>query len=168
MYKRRDYAVTGVGADKAFAEAKLVGSARAAADTREGDRYTRVPTQAELQLDPKAAYFHYTSNNTVMGTQYHYTPETGDVPHVIDMSSDILSYTPDWSKIGLVYAGAQKNIGPAGITVVIVRKDLVASGRKDIPVLFRFASPAKAQSPINHRPFYTTTACATKRRVAIV
>ena len=149
-----DYAVTGVWAEKAFAEAKLVGEVHAAADTREGDRYTRVPTQAELQLDPKAAYFHYTSNNTVMGTQYHYTPETGDVPHVIDMSSDILSYTPDWSKIGLVYAGAQKNIGPTGITVVIVRKDLVAAGRKDIPLIFRYATQAKEQSLYNTIPTF--------------
>jgi len=149
-----DYAITGVWAEKAFAEAKNVGSVRAAADTREGDRYTRVPTQAELQLDAKAAYFHYTTNNTVMGTQYHYTPETGDVPHVVDMSSDILSYTPDWSKIGLVYAGAQKNIGPTGITVVIVRKDLVAAGRTDIPLIFRYATQVKEQSLYNTIPTF--------------
>ncbi len=149
-----DYAITGVWAEKAFAEAKNLGAVRAAADTGAGGRYTRVPTQAELDLDPGAAYFHYTTNNTVVGTQFHYTPETGGVPQVLDMSSDILSYTPDWSKIGLVYAGAQKNIGPTGITVVIVRKDLVAAGRKDIPLIFRYATQAKEQSLYNTIPTF--------------
>jgi len=149
-----DYALTGVWAEKAFAEAKNVGTARKAADTGDNGRYTRVPTQSELDLDPKAAYFHYATNNTVMGTQFHYAPETGSVPQVLDMSSDILSYPLDWSRIGLVYAGAQKNIGPTGITLVIVRKDLVASGRKDIPVIFRYATQAKEQSLYNTIPTF--------------
>jgi phosphoserine aminotransferase len=149
-----DYAVTGVWAEKAFAEAKNVGTVRKAADTGDNGRYTRVPTQSELELDPKAAYFHYTTNNTVMGTQFHYAPETGSVLQVLDMSSDILSYPLDWSRIGLVYAGAQKNIGPTGITLVIVRKDLVASGRKDIPLIFRYATQAKDQSLYNTIPTF--------------
>jgi phosphoserine aminotransferase len=149
-----DYAVTGVWAEKAFAEAKNVGTVRKAADTGDNGRYTRVPTQSELELDPKAAYFHYTTNNTVMGTQFHYAPETGSVLQVLDMSSDILSYPLDWSRVGLVYAGAQKNIGPTGITLVIVRKDLVASGRKDIPLIFRYATQAKEQSLYNTIPTF--------------
>ncbi len=149
-----DYALTGVWAEKAFAEAKNVGTVRKAADTGTDGKYTRVPTQEELNLDPKAAYFHYTTNNTVMGTQYHYAPDTGNVVQVLDMSSDVLSYPLNWSKVGLVYAGAQKNIGPTGITVVIVRKDLIASGRKDIPVIFRYATHAKEQSLYNTIPTF--------------
>jgi phosphoserine aminotransferase len=154
--KSADYAVTGVWAEKALAEAKLVGTARAAADTRNAAspwnprgtqvRYDRVPAQHELALDPQAAYFHYTSNNTVMGTQYAYVPDTGSVPLIVDMSSDILSYPLDVARFGLIYAGAQKNVGPSGITIVIVQKELVAAGRTDIPKIFRYATHAKDNS----------------------
>jgi phosphoserine aminotransferase len=162
--KSADYAITGTWAEKAFAEAKIVGAARAAADTRDERspwnargtqvRYDRVPAQSDLRLDPQAAYFHYTTNNTVMGTQYHYVPDTGAVPLVADMSSDILSYPLDVARFGLIYAGAQKNVGPTGITIVIVRKELVAAGRTDIPKIFRYATQAKENSLYNTIPTF--------------
>src|SRR5215813_7685738 len=118
-----DYIVTGTWSEKALDEAKLVGTPRVAATTINPDkRYTRIPRQAELQLDPKAAYVHITSNNTIFGTQWHAWPQVGTVPLVADMSSDFLWRPTDVSRFGLLYAGAQKNLGPSGVTVVVLRK----------------------------------------------
>ena len=150
-----DYVVTGVWGKKAFSEAQFVGKVRAAGNTEEPDgSFRRVPKQAELELDPDAAYLHVCSNNTVMGTQYHEFPDAGSIPLVVDMSSDILSRSLDFSRFGLVYAGAQKNIGPAGVTVVIARKAWIAEGREDIPRIFRYKDHAKENSLFNTAPTF--------------
>ncbi|HEY6879515.1 MAG TPA: 3-phosphoserine/phosphohydroxythreonine transaminase [Polyangiales bacterium] len=150
-----DYVLTGVWAKKAYAEAQFVGKARIAATTEESDgSFRRVPRQDELKLDPNAAYVHVCSNNTIMGTQYHELPNTGSVPLVVDMSSDILSRPLDYSKLGLVYAGAQKNIGPAGVTLVIARKSWLAEGREDIAKIFRYKEHAKENSLLNTCPTF--------------
>jgi phosphoserine aminotransferase len=148
--KSADYVLTGHWSDRAFEEAQVVGRARAAANTAEV-KHTRVPTQAELSLDAAAAYLHITSNNTIEGTQFHDFPDGGSVPVVADMSSDFLWRKIDVSRFGLIYAGAQKNLGPSGVTVVIARKDLVDAGRKDIPKIFRYSTHA-SQNSLFHTP----------------
>jgi phosphoserine aminotransferase len=149
-----DYVVTGSWAKQAWEEASLVGTTRVAATTEQDKKFTRIPRSDELVLDPSAAYVHITSNNTVFGTQWQQYPDTGSVPLVADMTSDLLSRSIDVSRFGLIYASAQKNIGPAGVTVVIVRNDLVASGRKDIPKIFRYASFAESESLFNTPPTF--------------
>ncbi|MBI2897095.1 MAG: 3-phosphoserine/phosphohydroxythreonine transaminase [Deltaproteobacteria bacterium] len=150
-----DYVLTGAWSEKALAEAKLVGTTRVAATTAKEGKYTRVPTQRELELDGGAAYVHITSNNTIFGTQWFYVPETGTVPLAADMSSDFLWRKFDVRRFGLVYAGAQKNVGPSGVVVVIVRKDLVEAGRKDIPKIFRYATHAADNSLYNTPPTFS-------------
>ena len=146
-----DYIQTGVWSQKAYKEAKLIGSPRVAGNTEKDKKFTRIPKQSELELDPNAAYVHITSNNTIFGTQWHDFPDTGTVPLVADMSSDIAWRPIDVSKFGLIYAGAQKNLGPSGLVVVIVRKDLVEAGRKDIPVIFQYRTHAESNS-LYHTP----------------
>lgn len=121
---KADYIVTGSWAEKAVKEGKRVGTVNIAATTK-SDNYTRIPKQSELKLDPDASYAHFTSNNTIYGTQWRTEPEVGNVPLVCDASSDFLHKKLDINKYGIIYAGAQKNIGPAGVTVVIIRKDLL-------------------------------------------
>jgi phosphoserine aminotransferase len=150
-----DYLLTGTWSEKALDEAKLLGNPRVAATTIGPDkRYTRIPRQAELQLDPKAAYVHITSNNTIFGTQWHAWPQVGSVPLVADMSSDFLWRPTDVSRFGLIYAGAQKNLGPSGVTVVIVHKDFMARGRKDIPKILRYTTHAENNSLYNTPPTF--------------
>ncbi|WP_404362964.1 3-phosphoserine/phosphohydroxythreonine transaminase [Corallococcus coralloides] len=155
-----DYVVTGGWSEKAVDEARYYGTPRIAANTVDKDkRFTRVPTQAELQLDPKAAYVHMTSNNTLFGTQWHTFPEVGQVPLVADMSSDILWKPIDVSRFALIYAGAQKNIGPSGIVLVLVEKSFMAKGRKDIPKIFRYATYAENNSLYNTPPTFSIYLC---------
>jgi phosphoserine aminotransferase len=149
-----DYIMTGAWSDKALAEAKVTGDAREAGSGKVGDAYTRVPLQNELELDPNAAYAHYTTNNTIMGTQFHYVPDTGDVPLVADMSSDILCRPIDVSKFGLIYAGAQKNLGPSGITVLILRKDLAERSPDTLPKIFRYSTILNGDSLQNTIPTF--------------
>jgi len=111
--------------------------------------------QNELELDASAAYVHITSNNTIFGTQWQDFPNVGDVPLIADMSSDIAWRPIDVSKFGLIYAGAQKNLGPSGIVVVIVRKDLVEAGRKDIPVIFQYRTHSENNSLYNTPPTFS-------------
>jgi phosphoserine aminotransferase len=141
-----DYVITDTWGKKAYSEAKIVGKPHVAWDENKDGRWTRVPKQSELKLTPDAPYVHITTNNTIMGTQFFELPSTGNVPLVADMSSDILWRPTDVSKIGLIYAGAQKNMGPAGITTVIVRKDLIEKGRTDLATIFRYAEIAKNNS----------------------
>lgn len=152
--KSADYILTGGWSEKAYQEAGRVGTVRVAATTEQNKKYARIPRQEELQLDPNAAYVHMTSNNTLFGTQWHWLPDVGSVPLVADMSSDFLWKKVDISKFGLIYAGAQKNIGPSGVTVVIIRKDLTDAGRKDIPTIFRFATHAANDSLYNTPPTF--------------
>ena len=149
-----DYIVTGGWSEKAYEEAGRIGTARIAATTAVDKKYTRIPRQSELSLDPKAAYVHMTTNNTLFGTQWHWLPEVGSVPLVADMSSDFLWKKFDVSKFGLIYAGAQKNIGPSGVTIVVVKKSLVEAGRKDIPTIFRYATHASNNSLYNTPPTF--------------
>jgi phosphoserine aminotransferase len=150
-----DFVVTGTWSEKALDEAKLLGNPRVAGTTINPDkRYTRIPRQTELQLDPKAAYVHITSNNTIFGTQWHAWPQVGSVPMVADMSSDFLWRPTDVSRFALIYAGAQKNLGPSGVTVVVIRKDFMARGRKDIPKILRYTTHAENNSLYNTPPTF--------------
>ncbi|MDH5493064.1 MAG: 3-phosphoserine/phosphohydroxythreonine transaminase [Myxococcales bacterium] len=150
-----DYVITGAWSKKAIGEAKIVGQARVAADPSSDGKFIRIPSQAELELDPKARYVHITTNNTIAGTQFFEYPKTGEVPLIADMSSDILWRPIDVSKFGMIYAGAQKNLGPSGVTLVIIRKDLVESGRKDIPKIFRYQTIVDGDSLQNTGPTFS-------------
>ena len=152
--KSADYIVTGGWAEKALQEAQRVGTARAAANTEVDKRFTRVPTQAELKLDPEAAYVHFTTNNTLFGTQWHAFPTAGSVPLIADMSSDFMWRRFDVSKFDLIYDGAQKNIGPSGVVVVLAKKAYVDGARKDIPTILRYATHAANNSLYNTPPTF--------------
>ena len=148
-----DYIVTGVWAQKAVKEAKRVGSVKVAAST-EAEHFNRVPKQQELKLDPGAAYVHYTTNNTIYGTQCFYTPDTASVPLVADASSDIFSRPIDVAKYGLIYAGAQKNLAPAGVTLVIMRDDLLKRAPSTLPTMMQYAVHAENKSLYNTPPVF--------------
>ncbi len=155
-----DYVDTGSWAVKAIKEAKKVGAVNIAA-TSKADSYTRIPVQSELKLTPGAAYVHITSNNTIEGTQYTALPEVGDVPLVNDTSSDMFSRPIDVARHGLIYAGAQKNLGPAGLTIVIVREDLLArSAEKNasLPTMLNYAVHAENGSLYNTPPAFAVYA----------
>jgi phosphoserine aminotransferase len=153
--KSADYVNTGTWAKKAFAEAQIVGRARLAGNVEGADGICRrIPNPSELDWDNNAAYAHICSNNTIMGTQFHEFPDTGAVPLVADMSSDILWKPIDVSKFGMIYAGAQKNIGPSGVTLVIAKKSLIEAGREDIPKIFRYKEHAKENSLLNTAPTF--------------
>ena len=146
-----DYAVTGHFSGSAAKEAAKFGSVHIAADTSEW-KHTFIPAQSSLSLDPAAAYFHYCANNTIYGTEWQYVPETGGVPLVCDMSSDILSRSVDVSKYGLIYAGAQKNMAPAGLTVAIVRRDLAGHERPGTPLMLSYQRMIEKDSMFNTPP----------------
>ncbi len=149
-----DYAVTGKWAQDSIKTCEHFGTARTAYTSKDSG-HDHVPRQEQLDLDPGAAYFHYTSNNTIVGTQYDYVPETpGDVPLVCDASSDIFSAPMDVTKFGLIYAGAQKNIGPAGTTLVIVRKDLFGRSGRTLPGMLSYKVFADKQSRPNTPPVF--------------
>ena len=155
-----DYLLTGVWSEKAYEEALTVGNARVAASTALPDkRHVRVPRQEELQLDPKAAYVHLTSNNTIYGTQWHQWPDVGSVPLVADMSSDFLWKPTDVSRFAFLYAGAQKNLGPSGVLIAVARRDFIARGRKDIPKIFRYSTHAENNSLYNTPPTLAIYLC---------
>ena len=148
-----DYIVTGVWSKKALAEAARVGTARVAASTEDA-KFTRLPRQDELQLTPGAAYVHMTSNNTIHGTQWRQPPDVGDAPLVCDACSDILSAPIDITRYGLVYAGAQKNLAPAGLTVAIVRDDLVSRSPASLPTMLQYSVHAANASHYNTPPVF--------------
>jgi phosphoserine aminotransferase len=148
-----DYIVTGVWAQKAVKEAKRVGTVRIAATT-EAEKFSRVPAQRELNLNADAAYVHYTTNNTIYGTECHYTPETGGIPLVADASSDIFSRPIDVSRFGLIYAGAQKNLAPAGLTLVILREDLLERTPSTLPTMLQYGVHAENKSMYNTPPVF--------------
>jgi phosphoserine aminotransferase len=152
--KVASYVLTGSWADKAYSEAKLFGETAVAAST-EADRFMRMPGPDEIRIPPNSAYLHLTSNETIGGAQFHEFPDTGSVPLISDMSSDIMSRPIDVSKFALIYAGAQKNLGPSGVTVVIVREDLLEDTPKNIPTMLRYAVHAKNDSLYNTPPAYS-------------
>jgi phosphoserine aminotransferase len=143
-----DYVVNGDWGEKAAKEAKPVVGVRIAA-TSQATNYDRIPPRETWDLDPNAAYFHYTPNETIRGVEFMDVPDVGDVPIVADMSSTILSRPIDVSRFGLIYAGAQKNIGAAGLVVVIIRDDLLARSPKDLPKIFSYAEQAAQDSMLN-------------------
>lgn len=151
--KSADYINTGAWSKKAIAEAKKYCDVNIAATTEEG-KFAHAPSQAELKLNPDAAYVHYTPNETIGGVEFDYIPETNGVPLVADMSSTILSRPVDVSKFAVIYAGAQKNIGPAGLTVVIVRKDLMGETIDGTPSMFDYKTHADNESMYNTPPTY--------------
>ena len=148
-----DYVNTGQWSKKAISEAKKFCRVNIAASSEDA-KFTYVPKQAQWRLDPDAAYVHITSNETIGGVEFHWTPETGNVPLVSDMSSHILSRPMDVTRYGLIYAGAQKNIGPAGLTIVIVREDLIGQPLSITPSVFDYKVQADADSMINTPPTY--------------
>lgn len=145
---KADYIVTGSWAKKSVKEAKRVGAVNIAATT-ESENFVRIPKQSELKLDPDASYVHFTSNNTIYGTEWRSEPEVGNVPLVCDASSDFLHKKLDIDKYGLIYAGAQKNIGPAGVTVVIIRKDLLERSADSLHTYMNYKIHAENDSMYN-------------------
>jgi len=152
-----DYIDSGSWAEKAIKEAKRVGTVHVAATTK-ADSYTRVPAQSELTLTPGAAYVHMTSNNTIEGTQCRDLPDVGSVPLVSDTSSDMFSRPIDVPRHALIYAGAQKNMGPAGVTVVIIRADLLQRSQKTLPSMLNYAVHAENGSLYNTPPAFAVYA----------
>lgn len=166
---KADYIVTGTWGEKAVAEArtmKAVGggepnvaaSTAPAAEKSDDKSYTRVPKQSELKLTPDAAYLHVTSNETIHGIEYALGPTTpfpkAAAPVIVDMSSDILGRQIDASQFDVIYAGAQKNIGPSGVTIVALKKEMTARGRKDIPTILQYRTAAENQSLYNTPPTF--------------
>lgn len=152
--KTADYIVTGSFAKKAYQEVKYFGKANLAVDTA-ADHYRRLPNQDEIKFSTAPVYVHLTSNNTIYGTQWQTFPNSGDTPLIADMSSDILSRSFDPEPFGLIYAGAQKNLGPAGVTIVIIREDLLAKTNSDLPTMYRYETFAKNNSLYNTAPTFS-------------
>jgi phosphoserine aminotransferase len=148
-----DYIVTGAWSQKAVKEAKRVGGVKIAATT-EGENFARIPRQEELTLDPNAAYAHYTTNNTIFGTEFQYVPNVGSVPLVTDASSDIFSRPIDVSKYALIYAGAQKNLAPAGVTLVIIREDMLKRTPSSLPTMLQYGVHVENKSMYNTPPVF--------------
>lgn len=151
--KKADFINTGSWSKKAVSEAKKYGEARVVMSS-EDENYTYIPKADSGAFDPNADYVHITSNNTIEGTAYSEFPETGEVPLVADMSSNILSEEIDVSKFGVIYAGAQKNIGPAGLTVVIIREDLIGFAPKDCPTMLDYKTFSESGSLYNTPPTF--------------
>ncbi len=150
-----DYIITGSWGKKAFDEATKLGATHAAASTK-ASNFDHLPAQAELDLDPKAAYLHFTSNETIQGVEYFAEPVApAGVPLVCDASSDFISRSIDVSKYGLIYAGAQKNAGPAGVALVIAREDLVQKAPDTIPVIMNYKTHAADGSLYNTPPCFS-------------
>lgn len=151
-YKKADFINTGNWSKKAISEAKLYGTANVIASS-EDKNFTYIPEDYKISED--IDYVHITSNNTLEGTRYVNYPETGNIPLVADMSSDIMSTVVDVNKFGLIYAGAQKNLGPAGLTIVIVKNDLIGKHLDITPTMMRYSTHAKEKSLYNTPPCYS-------------
>ena len=156
--KKADYIVSGSWSKKAWKEAKLYGEARCVASS-EDENFSYVPDVAGLEFDPEADYVYICQNETIYGTTYHALPETGDIPLVTDVSSMFLSEPVDVSKYGLIHAGVQKNCGPAGVQIVIVREDLIPEDLPGVPTMLRFKTHADSGSLYNTPPSYGIYIC---------
>ena len=156
--KKADYVVSGQFSTKAMQEATKFGDINVVASSKE-DGFSYIPELDPATFSKDADYFYICENNTIFGTKFHKLPETGDVPLVADMSSCILSEPCDVSKYGLIFAGAQKNMGPAGLTVVIVREDLLGYPREGIPTMFDYNVHVKNDSMYNTPPTYSIYIC---------
>jgi len=151
---KADYAVTGNFSTVAMKEAKKYGEINIACSS-EDKNHTYIPQQKDIKLSPDASYFHYCSNNTIFGTEWKYVPETGDVPLVCDMSSNIMSIPLDISKFGIIYAGVQKNMAPAGAAVVLIDKTLAGNEHPLTPKLLSYQLMIESDSMNNTPPCYT-------------
>ena len=156
--KKADFVITGQWATKAYKEAARYGKANVVASSAD-KTFSYIPKLDPASFDPEADYFHICLNNTIYGTRFTKLPETGDVPLVADMSSCILSEPVDVSKFGVIYAGAQKNMGPAGLTVVIVREDLIGNAMDFTPTMFNYATHSENGSMFNTPPTYAIYIC---------
>ncbi len=150
---KADYINTGVWSKKAVKEAQKIATVNIAGST-ESENFNRIPSQGELTLDSEAAYVHFTTNNTIYGTQWATEPEVGNVPLVADMSSDIFCRPLDINKYALIYAGAQKNLACAGLTLVIIRDDLLARSPKNLPIMLDYNTHTKERSLFNTPPVF--------------
>jgi len=149
-----DYVNTGAWSTKAIKEAKRFGTVNVAGSS-EDKNFTFMPKNSDLKLDPSSQYVHVTSNNTIAGTQYRDFPDTGDVPLIADMSSDILSHKIDTGKFSLIYAGAQKNLGPAGVTIVIIKDELLSKCNPDLPTMLKYSTHVEKDSLFNTGPTFS-------------
>jgi phosphoserine aminotransferase len=152
--KRGGYILSGSFSEKAYQEALAVGEAEVLASGKE-HRWSRVPEIAGIRMDEDIAYVHMTTNNTIEGSQFYELPETGSTPLIGDMTSDILSRKLDWSRFAMFYAAAQKNLGPAGLTVAVIRDDLLKECNEHIPTIFRYGTYAKNHSLYNTPPVHS-------------
>ncbi len=150
---KADYIVTGAWSKKAVKEAKRIGTVNISATT-ESENFKRIPKQNEMKFDTEASYLHFTSNNTIFGTQFFTEPEVGNVPLICDASSDIFSRAVDFSKYAAVYAGAQKNLGPAGVTLVIIRDDMMARCSDSLHTMLNYKTHVENNSLYNTPPVF--------------
>ena len=148
------YVLSGTFSSNAYKEAELLGVGEVAASTKD-ENFRRVPTQSELKISKNAAYLHICNNNTIYGTEFHYIPETGGVPLFADMSSDMLSRPWDFKKFALIYAGVQKNLGPAGVVVVVAQKKFVEKSLETLPTMLRYDTFYKKNSLYNTPPAFS-------------
>lgn len=148
-----NYVLSGSFATKAYKEAELLGIGEIAASSKDRE-FRHIPTQDELKINPEAAYVHLCYNNTIYGTEYHYVPDTKGVPLFADMSSDMLSRPIDFKKFDLIYAGVQKNLGPAGVVLVVAKKELLAKSPETLPTMFRYSTFLKKDSLYNTPPAF--------------
>ena len=148
------YVLSGTFSSNAFKEANILGVSEVAASTKD-ENFRRVPRQDELKINPQAAYLHICNNNTIYGTEFHYVPDTGNVPLFADMSSDMLSRPWDFKRYDLIYAGVQKNLGPAGVVVVVVKKSLVEKSSDILPTMLRYDTFYKKNSLYNTPPAFS-------------
>jgi phosphoserine aminotransferase len=153
--KKADYIDTGIWSKKAIDEAKRYGEVNIAAKSSSENGLINIPHQDKWSLNPDAAYVHYTPNETIDGVEFHWVPKTGDVPLVADMSSNILSRPIDVSQYGIIYAGAQKNVGQAGITIIIIRDDLVRDAIPEMPTLYSYKIQTENKSFYNTPPTFS-------------
>ena len=151
--KKGSYILSGSFASKAYKEAELLGRGHVAASSKDKD-FKHIPVQAEIDLPQDAAYLHVCYNNTIYGTEYHYIPETGNVPLIADMSSDILSRPLDFSRFSLIYAGVQKNLGPAGVCLVVGKKSMLSESPASLPTMLRYETYFKKNSLYNTPPAF--------------
>ena len=151
---KADYIITGQWANKAYKEAARYGEARVVASSAD-KTYSYIPKTTAADFDPEADYVHICMNNTIYGTKYHQLPDTGKVPLVADISSCILSEPIDVTKFGVLYAGAQKNVAPAGVTIVIIRKDLIGNAMDITPTMLNYKTHSENGSMFNTPPCYT-------------
>ncbi len=152
--KPGSYVLSGTFSSNAYKEAKILGVGEVAASTKE-ENFCRVPRQDELKINPNAAYLHVCYNNTIYGTEFHYVPDAGNVPLFADMSSDMLSRPVDFKKFSLIYAGVQKNLGPAGVVIVVAKKNFIEKSSDSLPTMLRYDTFYKKNSLYNTPPAFS-------------